>query len=191
MIKIIEVTLQLLLNEMDTLVFYKNSAHKPVGKGVHEVVQDPIIYEMLNNIPNWRRVLCSQWSNESFRYDKYSFRSVDHALQYAKFAICNYVEVAYKFTMESGDLIGCSDGLIAYRNRKLMLLSMDELSVWFSVKSQINYDIVYCKFSQIELARTVLLATKSAMIYNIGPRITAIRCYTIEKVRASLQSSIR
>jgi hypothetical protein len=62
---------------MDTLVFYKNSAHKPAGHGAHEMVQDPIIYEALNKIPNWRRILCSQWSEESFRYDKYSFRSVD------------------------------------------------------------------------------------------------------------------
>jgi hypothetical protein len=90
--------------------------------------------------------------------------------------------------MESGDRIGRSDGLVAYRNRKLKMLSPEEFAVWSSVKSQVNYDIVYCKFSQITVAREMLLATGSAMIWNIGPRIASIRCYTIEKVRTALQN---
>lgn len=78
-------------NTADKLAFNRNSADKKTGHGVHEIVQNYGDYEELNKIPHWRRVLCSQWSEVPFRYDKYSFRSVDHALQYAKFAILGYI----------------------------------------------------------------------------------------------------
>ncbi len=168
----------------DKLVFYNRSADKLPGKGIHEYVTDPSVYGDLT-IPNWRRILCSQWDEQTFWYDKYTFRSIDHAFQYAKFAVLGYLEVAYRFTVESGDPIS---GLQAYRYRKLMILSAEELSQWELVRRTVKYDITYCKFSQIEVARFVLLATREAEIWNSGPRIKSIRCTTLEQVRNTLKS---
>lgn len=71
---------------MDKLVFFKNSADKLPGKGIHENVTDMKIYENLAKIKNWRRILCSLWDEENFIYDHLSFRSIDHALQYKNLA---------------------------------------------------------------------------------------------------------
>lgn len=172
--------------KMDKLVFYKNSAHKKAGFGIHESVQNPANYDELNKIPNWRRMLCSMWSNIPFKYAGYSFRSVDHALQFAKFTATEYHDTAYKFTIESQNVIGMSDGIVAYRNRKMVVIPPEKFRIWLEVKKQANYDIVYCKFSQIDIANQVLKLTYPAEIWNSGPHIKTIRCNTLEAVRHSL-----
>lgn len=75
---------------------------------------------------------------------------------------------------------------MAYKNRKIILLSEKEMSVWHDIIYDAKYNICMCKFSQIEIAKSALLGTMEAEIWNIGPRIKTLKCKTLEKVRGVL-----
>ena len=171
--------------EEDLLIFHYRSRHMECGKAKYETVSNPEDYKELNKIENWRHVLSSLWIGK-FKYDDYTFNTLSHAMQYCKFKCTNHIEKAKKFTIESNTLTARGSGLLAHRQRKSLKLNEDELRIWKQNKKQLNYDITYAKFSQIEKAKNILKLTGNARLVNKGPRIATIYCTTIEKVRSDL-----
>ena len=167
----------------DKLFFYSKSSDKPPGKGTNEFVQDFSKYNNLKNIPDWRKVL-SNFYVAPFTFEGYTYKSVEHAFQGYKIGMIDK-EKGLRFTVESGHSIGQGDGLTARKNRKLVVLSNNQLFEWNKVKSNILGKILMEKFMQVPLAKDVLLETKDAILLHgaMGP---ATRQYELEKVRSLL-----
>ena len=104
----------------DRLFFYSKSADKKPGKGTNEWVSDPKKYHALASIPEWRKVL-SNFDVNPFVFEGKTYNTIEHVFQSKKIALVN-PEKADFFTMESGHPIGQGDGLMAQKNRKLVVL---------------------------------------------------------------------
>lgn len=169
----------------DKLVFFAFSADKPVGDGVSEYVIDVSVYERLNIIPNWRRKL-SSITITPFEYKRKLFNTLDHAMQYVKFNLCGYKKIARQFSLNSNSDISIGDGRLANKNRKLVILSRENIILWDSLKREIKYKITLAKFTTNEECKNILMYTLNSQLWNQGPRISKTRCTTLEKVRESL-----
>ncbi|NBP59365.1 NADAR family protein [bacterium] len=172
--------------QQDQLYFFSKSADKPVGKGSNEYLNHPEEYKELNCIPHWRKVL-SNFYEAPFVWENCTWKSVEHAFQSRKIALVDR-EKALWFTLESGHDIGQGDGLVARKNRKLIVLNDFQLREWNKIKSRVMEDILYAKFSQVEFARRVLLATRNAVLLH-STRGPAIRQVELERVRDRVRNS--
>jgi predicted NAD-dependent protein-ADP-ribosyltransferase YbiA (DUF1768 family) len=141
------------------------------------------MYDELNKIHDWRRILSNLYSHE-FIYDDKIYNSVEHAFQSKKIEI---VDKAYWFCKNSGNDIGMGDGLIARKNRKLIILKPEELIIWNNIKNQIMYKILLAKFTQIPIAKQVLLLTHDAILLHGAKGIPICRQIELEKVRNELK----
>ena len=170
---------------MDVLFYYSKSADKIAGKGVNESVTDYDLYKDLNEIKNWRKQLSNFYHSE-FIYEEKTYNTVEHAFQAKKIELIDK-DKAYYFCKESGNKIGLStDGLIARKNRKIVILSEDALSNWNYIKKVIMEDILYAKFSQCVECKKILLLTKNAALFH-GTRGTPnTRQIELENVRSML-----
>ena len=171
---------------MDQLFYYSKSANKPAGKGVNEQVLNYNIYDELNKIKDWRKILSNLYYNE-FTYDDKIYNSVEHAFQAKKIEIVDK-EKAYWFCKNSGNIIGMGDGLIARKNRKIIILTDEELNKWNDKKDKIMDDILLAKFTQIPIAKQVLLLTHNAILLHGTRGIPISRQLNIEKVRNKLKN---
>jgi len=168
----------------DTLFFFSKSADKPAGKGKNEHLSNPLEYTVLNHISQWRKIL-SNFYVAPFRWNNRTWNSVEHAFQSRKIALVDPVRAEW-FTLESGHALGKGDGLAARKERKMVLLDDEQLRKWNNMKSKVMENILYAKFSQVELARRVLLATGNAVLLH-GARGPAERQVELENVRRQLQ----
>src|SRR5438105_9261692 len=144
----------------DKLYFYAFSADKPAGSGPNknEYTKDPSIYQSLNQIPNWRRVFSSLYDQENFTYNQKTYRSVEHALQAQKFESAGYQEIADSFSLESKSDLSQASGKEARKNRKIVILTPEQLRDWEKIAYQTKFEIYKAKYSQGN-AKKVLLAT--------------------------------
>ncbi len=69
--------------KMDTLFYYSKSANKLAGKGVNEEVLNYKIYDELNKIKDWRKILSNLYIHE-FIYEDKTYNSVEHVFQSKK-----------------------------------------------------------------------------------------------------------
>ncbi len=168
---------------MDRFQFFKRSANKPAGKGVGKYTNNNNDYSELNKIKDWRKIFCSLWSEESFEYNSYHYKSYEHAFQSEKFRCNGYDDIAFNFTIESNTILGNGNGLDAYRARKIMLLSNAELNKWHQLVNDVKDKLYLAKFTGIETAKNALILTGEAEIWNSGPRIKTLRCVRLEKTR--------
>ena len=148
-----------------------------------EVINNSNDYTELNKIKDWRKIFCSLWSEESFEYDSYHYKSYEHAFQSEKFRCNGYNDIAFNFTIESDTKLGNGSGLDAYRARKIMFLSNEELDKWHHIVNAIKDKLYLAKFTGIEKAKNALILTGEAEIWNSGPRIKTLRCTRLEKTR--------
>lgn len=169
----------------DKIFFYSKSAAKPAGKGTNEYVAHPNEYTELNSFVDWRKVL-SNFYVSPFTWDGHRWNSVEHAFQSRKIAIVD-PEKALWFTLDSGHEIGLGNGEIARRHRKLVLLDKDRLQEWDVIKSGILESILYAKFSQVELARRILLATCDAVLLHGTRGVPVTRQVELESVRRQIR----
>ena len=58
------------------------------------------------------------------------------------------------------------DGFVARKNRKLIILKPEELIIWNNIKYQVMYEILLAKFTQISIAKKVLLLTHNAILLH-------------------------
>ena len=172
--------------DMDQLFYYSKSANKPAGKGANEQTLNYNIYDELNKIKDWRKILSNLYYHE-FTYDDKIYNSIEHAFQAKKIEMVDK-EKAYWFCKNSGNIIGISDGLIARKNRKIIILTDEELYKWNNIKDKIMDDILLAKFTQIPIAKQVLLLTHDAILLHGTRGIPISRQFNIEKVRNKLKN---
>jgi hypothetical protein len=91
------------------------------------------------------------------------------------------------FSLDSGHPIGRGDGLIARKNRKLVMLDGETIRNWDNIKSEIMQDILYAKFSQVALAKKVLLATNQSILLHGTRGVPPQRQIELEQVRERLR----
>ncbi|KAI9205751.1 uncharacterized protein BJ171DRAFT_499534 [Polychytrium aggregatum] len=170
----------------DKFFFYSRSKDVRPGRGVNEWITDPGLYESLQAIPDWRRVL-SNFHIAPFVYDGFTFNSIEHAFQAAKIRLAN-PELAFRFTVESGTEIGLGDGVIAQQNRQVAFLDSAQIQHWDSIKDEVMKAAAYEKYASCELARKVLLATGSAELWHGVPRGKPVRFLHLEEIREYLRA---
>jgi ribA/ribD-fused uncharacterized protein len=170
---------------MDKLFYYSKSANKLAGKGVNEEVLQYKKYDELNKIKDWRKILSNFYTHE-FIYEDKTYNSVEHVFQAKKIEIVDK-EKAYWFCKNSENEIGMGDGLIARKNRKLIILKPEELILWDDIKNEIMYEILLAKFTQIPIAKQVLLLTHDAILLHGAKGIPISRQIQLEKVRNELK----
>lgn len=172
----------------DRIQFFAKSADKRAGEGVGDQIKHPRMYESLCLIPNWRKIFCSLWDIQSFQHEGYTYKSVDHAYQAAKFCFCNCESTAFLFALESCSQIAGGSGLDAFHARKICILDHKQIKRWDTVSREFKRQIYRSKYSQIPIAKQVLLGTCKAELWNKGPRIKEQRCYLLEETREWLRS---
>jgi predicted NAD-dependent protein-ADP-ribosyltransferase YbiA (DUF1768 family) len=175
-----------LRTQSERLFYYSKSADKKPGKGANEYTTDVGKYDNLSNIKDWRKIL-SNFYVSPFTWKGKKWNSVEHAFQGTKIALVDPTKGNW-FTLDSGNKIGQGDGLEARKNRKLVFLGPKDLEKWDSMKSGIMEDILHAKFSQVPLAKKVLLETGDAELWHSPGRAPAERQYELESVRDRLKS---
>jgi ribA/ribD-fused uncharacterized protein len=167
---------------MDKLFYYSKSAHKRAGKGVNEFVSNYSDYDDLNIFTDWRKMLSNFYESE-FIYEDKTYYTVEHAFQAKKIELVDK-DKAYWFCKESMNDIGCNkNGLIARKNRKLVILNGGALAVWNEIKHNIMEEILLCKFTQNTMLQNVLLLTNNAILLHGTRGIPISRQYELENVR--------
>jgi predicted NAD-dependent protein-ADP-ribosyltransferase YbiA (DUF1768 family) len=165
----------------DKLCYYSKSADATVGKGKNEFVNNLAIYSELSKIPNWRRIL-SNFYTEPFIFEENSYNSVEHAFQGYKIALVNK-KIAKYFTLNSNHPIGKGDGVIAQKNRKIVILNAEQLAHWDSIKDEIMREITLQRIIQSDLYRNVLLLTHKAELWHVISRKGIVRNIYLEELR--------
>lgn len=170
----------------DILCFYSKSKDARPGKGVGEVVEDPAAYAELAAIQDWRRVL-SNFHMCPFIFEGHTYNTIEHAFQAAKIALADPEKAAW-FTLESGHAIGQGDGLIARKNRKVVILRPNQIVEWNRSSLDVMERAAREKFRACEEARRVLKATGFAQLWHVMPRAAPLRFLHLERIRDELVS---
>lgn len=167
----------------DKLYFYSKSASVPPGQGKNEYVEDTGAYK---DLPiDFRRVL-SNFHVAKFKYDGHTYNTIEHVFQAKKVGLVD-PKAAYRFTVESGDPIGIGDGGIAQKNRKLVMLSVEDLKKWDDIKWDIMKAAAKEKFLQNPAAANILLNTRNSELWHIVSRQKPVRFKHLEDIRKDFQ----
>lgn len=168
----------------DKLYYFSRSADKPPGKGTNEHISNPDKYLELSRISDWRKMLSNFWVS-SFEVGGVRWNTVEHMFQGYKINIAN-PQLGFTFSLNSGSPLSRASGDEAQRNRKLSMLTPEQLRQWEIMKNDVMYAALYAKFSQNPELKRVLLLTQDAELWHGTPRAKAGRQYSLEFVRASL-----
>lgn len=171
----------------DKLAFYSKSKDVSSGNGAQEYVNYTHNYKELNEIKDWRKIL-SNFHVYSFKYDDYTYNSIEHVFQAMKISLAD-PEKAFYFTIESQHKIGLGDGALAQKNRKLVKLNDNQLAQWDSIKLNVMDKAARCKYTVCVEARNVLMATKNAQLWHIVTRSFPMRFIHLETIRNELRDS--
>lgn len=76
-------------------------------------------------------------------------------------------ELSYRFTVDSGDMIGRGNGTVARKNRKIVVLSGAELERWYVIQDKVMKATNLCKYNQCPEFKTVLELTLDAELWHI------------------------
>jgi hypothetical protein len=85
-------------------------------------------------------------------------------------------------------MIGSGDGLIARKNRKLVILNNEDLKKWNNIKHKVMEAILLAKFTQIPIAKQVLLLTKNAILLHGSKGMPLTRQHELENVRNKIKN---
>lgn len=170
------------MTKTDKLFFYSKSAKVAPGKGANEQVVDASLYDPLGK--DFRQVL-SNLHVAPFIFEGYTYNTIEHVFQAKKIALASQSD-AFKFTLESGDVIGQGDGAIARKNRKIVKLPPSILAEWDKIKEDVMYQATLEKYKQNPEAARVLKATLGAELWHIQMRKKPIRFLHLEKIRKML-----
>lgn len=168
----------------DKLYFFSKSRNVPVGKGANEIVADISLYEELEKIKDWRKIL-SNFHMCRFKFDGRTYNTIEHVFQSKKIEIVDK-EKSLWFSVDSGHQIGQGDGDIARKNRKLCKLNNEQLKIWSKMKDDIMYSASLAKYKTCKEAREVLKNTNGAQLWHIVSRGKPVRFEHLEKIREEL-----
>lgn len=168
----------------DIFIFYSRSLDDAPGCGTKEQVQNVDKYRELSKIVHWRRIL-SNFHVCQFKYNGYTYNTIEHAFQAAKIALVSPAR-ALDFAVESNSDLARGNGFDARKARKLVSLDESQLILWNSMKAEVIADIASEKYKQCPLARLVLKETKDAQLWHLQYRQPMVRFKHLELIRQRL-----
>ncbi len=168
--------------DQDRFQFFSGSKDAKPGKGTGERTKDPARYAELCNVKNWRQILSNFSTTEIIKYDRYSFRSIEHAFQYKKISIAD-TSAALQFAIESRSDLSKGDGKQAQKARKMIKLNPAQLLQWEDIKADVMTELADIKISVCPLYARILKDTKDAELWHSSPRIKAERWMWLENLR--------
>ncbi len=154
------------------------------GPGTGEHVARPEEYAELAAVRDWRKVL-SNFHVCPFRYKEFRYNTIEHAFQAEKIRLVSPLS-AFLFTMDSVSDLSRGDGLVAQKQRKMVVLPLAELARWNATSTRVMADIARAKYAQCAAARRVLLATRRAQLWHVQMRKKAVRFAHLEDIRRDL-----
>ena len=179
--------------------FYAKSADKPLpGKGNGEQIPKELVKEFsgLAAIPQWRKKLSNSWGQQ-FKIDNYSWASVDHYYNAAKFKNTDR-DFYISFTLESGSELSKNPEMAKAAGSKSGKLNKElirpkgvvvDKDLNPTLKNKELYKAQYAKFSQNEDLRHLLLLTKNAKLV-LSKETTAPEVFdSLMIIRDKLQKS--
>lgn len=180
----------------DVLCFKCWQGNKPCalpGNAPGDHVRRPDTYQELTaaaghvRAGDWRAVFSDMWEGEKVRVWGRTYRTHQHAFQSAKFISVGLVDVADRFTIDSGDSIGQSPANQARRaGNTVAKLTADQWVVWENARSAMKDDIYAAKYQEGTKAARVLVATNDALLINSGKK--KVVCVRLMQQRAALLS---
>ena len=108
----------------DKLFFYSKSRHVIPGKGAREVVLNPESYSALSEIKDWRKIL------SNFHESPFVWRGKNGTQLKTHFNLQRLSLLIKRRQIISGHVIGVGDGLVARKNRKLVVLDNVHIREW-------------------------------------------------------------
>lgn len=181
------------MTSADVLRFSSGSADVAPGAskskndtGLSESVADPAAYAALRARPHWRRVL-SNFHIAPFRFRGHTYNSIEHAFQGTKIALQDPAR-AMEFTLESRTPLGCGTGFDARGSRKMVILTKNNQEKWNAMSRAVMAEAAEAKYAQCPEAAAVLLDTRDAELWHVGPRMKPDRFTHLERIRAAMQS---
>ena len=169
----------------ERLQFYSGSRPIAAGHGTGEWTFTSEAYFELNRIEHWRRKLSNFWI-APFDWKGHRWNTVEHAFQAAKF-MDTHMDIAYQFTLDSGSALGRDGGLSARKQRKVVVLTSEELELWDAKKSEIMKELWRAKFSQNSELLRVLKETGNAELWHYAGRGGGVeRWFGLEELRKEL-----
>ena len=188
-------------DETTVFQFYSKSADKPLpGKGAGEIIEPRNIKKFadLASMPSWRKVL-SNFYMGPFKLDNRTWNSVEHYYHANKFKK-GHPKFYQEFTVESGTDIS-KDPVFAkaaggktgkfkkkdWKRPKEIVIDEDFFSS--GRNQQVMEAGQRAKYSQNEVAKAVLLATKDAKLQHHVRGQPPIVFYDSMKIREELKSS--
>jgi predicted NAD-dependent protein-ADP-ribosyltransferase YbiA (DUF1768 family) len=170
------------LTSKDKLYFYSKSALVPAGKGTNEIANE---YELYDSLGTTFRQVLSNFHVCPFKYQGYTYNSIEHVFQAMKIALADKEE-AFKFTVESGHDIGLGDGAMAQKNRKLVKLDDSVLNLWHTIKHGVMRDAALEKYKTCQESAKILKATLGAELWHVVSRKKPERFHHLEEIRKLL-----
>lgn len=168
----------------DKLYFFSRSADKSPGQGANEYIQTPFKYAVLKATPDWRKMLSNFWL-APFEVSGVRWNTIEAMFQGYKINLAR-PDIAWQFSLNSGSALSQASGDEAQKNRKIVILTPDQLSQWEAMKENVLYHGLKAKFSQNPALLRILKATGTAELWHGTPRVAAQRQYTLERVRDEL-----
>ena len=178
---------------MNRIVFYSKSAAGPPGKNKGQGWEEcwtTDIPELLRT-GHWRRLLSNFDDSVPFEFMGFHFNTIEHAFQWAKI---NRVDPqkAHAFTRESGSALGMGTGREAQKNRKMVVLSKEQMDAWNTISQEVMREAAFNKYEQDEdsLPAQVLRLTGDAELYHLvitrGKPSQLVRFHHLEEIRNTL-----
>jgi len=150
------------MEQNDTFILGDECKDVHPGKGDGEYVEYPEDYDLLKDIPNWRRMLLNTWQEE-FTYEGKKYLTVEHALKSEYYKFIEYPELSEKISLDSGSDISKQSALIIKRARDEKYPSNNKYDQWMKIERfNIQNEIVATKFRTLKTPRRVLLLTLNA-----------------------------
>lgn len=184
---------------VDKFYFYSKSRDEPPGKGTNEHVKVPSQYEELKRVKDWRKMLSNFWV-EPFTCEGKEWASVEHYYHAKKFP--GFPAFQEQFTLGSGSKFskdpamaksaGGKTGKCTIDGKKVQVrpkLVVADDRIWKKVNNDNAFKIgMFCKFTQSDKLKKVLLATGDAELWHIVSRGKPIRFTYLETVRGCIRN---
>lgn len=186
-------------DENTTFQFYSKSSSKPLpGKGAGEKIQtqDIPLYQELQSISDWRKVLSNFWIG-SFDLDGHKWSSVEHFYHASKFKK-NNPEFYLTFTLDAGGgelskntamAKGAGGKTGKFKGEKIRpkTITMDP-DFFTSKKNELEMERgQQAKYEQNPLAKRVLLATGTAKLQHFVRASDPIIFYDTMRIREKIR----
>jgi predicted NAD-dependent protein-ADP-ribosyltransferase YbiA (DUF1768 family) len=171
---------------MAQLFYYSKSADKRPGKGSNETLgtHELSYFDELASIPHWRKIL-SNFYEGIFEFEGKHYQTVEHCFQGNKISGVD-PKKGELFAMESQSRYSKGGGEMARQQRKMVILSSAQLSEWNQRKDLLLERILRAKFTQVEMAKEALLATRDAELWHGARGVPKARQVSLEKIREEI-----